>query len=815
MKKLLSILLSFTLFFQFTSFPVFANGIHNEETSETADVLTENDQTDSTLESEDNDDSSLETSNGESSDDVELTQEATAEQNAHVEHLPDSETAENLEENVDKLDTDVATPENSTKESTINNDETTPAAPQVMTFSAVTQVSYSGIALKEPTYVYKQTNRNNGYWKSYEKGSILKYRSFSDNWYEATVYVNGQKKTGYIHKDDVENVNTTNQQNLRGIALQSPTKVFKRASTSADVWKSYEKGSILKYRTFSKNWYEATVIVNGKKRTGYIHKNHVQTVDTSNQKHYRGVALQNPTKVYQRVSTGSPVLKSYSKGSILKYRSFTSNWYEATVYVNGKRKTGYIHKNDVENAVETQQQLSGIGLNNPTAVYQRASTNSKALKTYSAGHVLKYRTFSSNWYEATVYINKKKHTGYIHKSHVESVVENYGKTVRALAAKDPTNAYATPSKNAKVLKTYKKFNLLKLKTLTKNWYEATVIINGKRQRAFFHVNDVTTENKVTTNYGISFDEYVDAVLKWGTPKWDGAGKFPAVREEVEYYAHPNSFPVGTPEYFQFLVLSQPAGLDPTELNKTILKGKGVLSDQGAAFVEAAKKHSINEIYLIQHALHETGNGTSTLAKGIPVDKNGNVIRDSEGNIDYDEYHPDYYKTVYNVFGYAAYDNDPINGGAKYAFDNGWFTIKEAIIGGAATIDNNWIKKGKDTLYKMKWSPTTPGTGQYATHVKWATSQAINIYNYYKNLNTYSLIFDIPQYKDLPPMQFGKVVTEKDPLTVRTGPSTSHGVVGSIPKGRIMKIHEKKDGWYRVTYDKYSGWVSGDFVSLLN
>ena len=47
----------------------------------------------------------------------------------------------------------------------------------------------------------------------------------------------------------------------------------------------------------------------------------------------------------------------------------------------------------------------------------------------------------------------------------------------------------------------------------------------------------------------------------------------------------------------------------------MLEGKGVLEGQGASFSQAAKKYGINEIYLISHALIETGNGTSDLAKG--------------------------------------------------------------------------------------------------------------------------------------------------------------------------------------------------------
>ncbi|MDY0409440.1 hypothetical protein [Paracerasibacillus soli] len=59
---------------------------------------------------------------------------------------------------------------------------------------------------------------------------------------------------------------------MRGIGLNSSTHVYKSTSTSSGVLKSYKKGTILKFKTFSNAWYEATVFVNGKQHTGYIAK---------------------------------------------------------------------------------------------------------------------------------------------------------------------------------------------------------------------------------------------------------------------------------------------------------------------------------------------------------------------------------------------------------------------------------------------------------------------------------------------------------------------------------------------------------------
>ena len=62
--------------------------------------------------------------------------------------------------------------------------------------------------------------------------------------------------------------------------------------------------------------------------------------------------------------------------------------------------------------------------------------------------------------------------------------------------------------------------------------------------------------------------------------------------------------------YQFLRLDKAQNINATDLNK-LLVGKGILEGQGAAFSQAAKENNINEVYLISHALLETGNGTST------------------------------------------------------------------------------------------------------------------------------------------------------------------------------------------------------------
>jgi mannosyl-glycoprotein endo-beta-N-acetylglucosaminidase len=199
----------------------------------------------------------------------------------------------------------------------------------------------------------------------------------------------------------------------------------------------------------------------------------------------------------------------------------------------------------------------------------------------------------------------------------------------------------------------------------------------------------------------------------------------AKASDVDYYLDPSNFSMDDKSYFQFLKLSESANLSANEVNEKILKGKGILAGKGQAFIDAAKKHNINELYLISHALLETGNGSSTLATGVKV--NG--------------------KTVYNMYGYGAYDSCPLECGSQTAYDQGWFTPEAAIIGGAKLISSGYIYNDtfqQDTLYKMRWNPVATWH-QYATDIGWAYKQVNSIYNLYQLLDNYTIYYDVPKY----------------------------------------------------------------------
>ena len=207
---------------------------------------------------------------------------------------------------------------------------------------------------------------------------------------------------------------------LKGIALKSPTHVFSSQDLNSNKLKSYVEGKILSYRSTSGDWYGATVYVNGRAMSGFIHKSHVATI-TDRPSPLRGAAKKHPTRVYSSASLSASSLKTYSVGTVLKYETFAGDWYKAKVYVSGKARAGYIHRSHVTNAANPQTRIQGAAAKSRIHVYSRASRDSSSLKSYSFGHKLIYYSFIPDWYEATVYVNGKPRKGYIHASDVVSL----------------------------------------------------------------------------------------------------------------------------------------------------------------------------------------------------------------------------------------------------------------------------------------------------------------------------------------------------------------------------------------------------------
>lgn len=186
----------------------------------------------------------------------------------------------------------------------------------------------------------------------------------------------------------------------------------------------------------------------------------------------------------------------------------------------------------------------------------------------------------------------------------------------------------------------------------------------------------------------------------------------ANRNEILAYLDPSNFAYGSYGYLQFADLSQgySGRVSAQQIDNFIQSmcsqygySNSTLLGMGSTIVDAARTYNVNEVYLLAHAILESGWGTSALAQGS--------VKGYEG--------------YYNFFGIGAYDKDPNNGGAYLAKSRGWDTPEKGIRGAAEWISSNYINSGtyhQNTLYKMRWN-TSVTWHQYATDLKWANSIA--------------------------------------------------------------------------------------------
>ena len=151
---------------------------------------------------------------------------------------------------------------------------------------------------------------------------------------------------------------------------------------------------------------------------------------------HQGMTIANPTNVYAEPTTSSNIVKSYKPGIILELEEYNTEFLK----VNLDHLSGFVKKSDIELDVQ-QENLQGFAGKHPVNVYDSPDRNSKVLKSYSYGRILKYRTFTAEWYVATVYINGNPETGYIHKDDVGETVTNH----RGVSLKNKTHVYSNPN----------------------------------------------------------------------------------------------------------------------------------------------------------------------------------------------------------------------------------------------------------------------------------------------------------------------------------------------------------------------------------
>ncbi|HDJ7333877.1 TPA: glucosaminidase domain-containing protein [Staphylococcus aureus] len=275
----------------------------------------------------------------------------------------------------------------------------------------------------------------------------------------------------------------------------------------------------------------------------------------------------------------------------------------------------------------------------------------------------------------------------------------------------------------KMLETYIKRDILTRENIKEVTTKTTIRISDKTSVDSASTRGPTASDEkpsiVTETSPFTFQQALDRQMSRGNPQkshtWGWAN---ATRAQTSSAMNVKRIWESNTQCYQMLNLGKYQGVSVSALNK-ILKRKGTLDGQGKAFAEACKKNNINEIYLIAHAFLESGYGTSNFASG----RYG----------------------AYNYFGIGAYDNNP-NYAMTFAKNKGWTSPAKAIMGGASFVRKDYINKGQNTLYRIRWNPKNPATHQYATAIEWCQHQASTIAKLYKQIGLKGIYFTRDKYK---------------------------------------------------------------------
>lgn len=202
-----------------------------------------------------------------------------------------------------------------------------------------------------------------------------------------------------------------------------------------------------------------------------------------------------------------------------------------------------------------------------------------------------------------------------------------------------------------------------------------------------------------------------------------------------------------------------------------------------------------------------------------------------------------YYNFYNIGAYASANGGAVAKGLAYAKSKGWSNPILSIYGGAEYIYNQYIGKGQNTSYYMRFNVSPEAqyslySHQYMSATYAVAAEATKTYNAYNKVGAVNnaFLFYIPVFDNMPdktakvsltPTTKGKTTASK---TLYTGPSTSTAAKVTVPQGAAVTVLggtvTTSDNynarlaypyWYQVQVTvsgtSYTGYLQEQFVSL--
>ena len=614
---------------------------------------------------------------------------------------------------------------------------------------------------------------------------------------------------GYVAKEYVKDVTESNNSNQgtqtpekpstpettkkTGIVnVSSSLNVRSEASTSSKVIGSLSGNSKITIVGEEGAFYK----IEYKGSHGYVAKEYVKDVTESNNSNQGTQTPEKPStpettkktgivnvssslNVRSEASTSSKVIGSLSgnskitivgeEGAFYKIEYKGSHGYVAKEYVKDVTESNNSNQGtqtpEKPSTPETTKKTGIVNVSSSLNVREGASTSSKVIGSLSGNSKVTIVGEEGAFYK----IEYKGSHGYVAKEYIKDIKDEI--VTEPEKPSNPENSKKTGVVTAsKGLNVRKEANTSSQIVGILNSGESVEIIgeeNGfykityKGQEAYAskkyidifdgnsNVNPgLDIENASKTNYGVSLNEYIKLQQRNNPSNYSYS--------EFEKYINPAK----ATNKLQFLRIDKFRSVNVSGLSSR-LSNKGVLTGQGQAFVNAARAFNIDPLYLVAQCLHETGNGTSKLAKGVTIteiaDENRPIYNGNGQLVGYHMIPLSKPVTVYNLFGIGAKDNSSVFPnralilGTTYAYNRGWTSIENAIKGAAEFVSLNYVhssRYGQNTLYKMRYNQNVSNIWhQYAT-TPWYASSIADIMSSYQDLyleNNFT--FDVPVFAE--------------------------------------------------------------------
>ena len=617
--------------------------------------------------------------------------------------------------------------------------------------------------------------------KKNDKVNILQS---SNGWYkiETSSGKQGWVSSSYISASNSNTNNSTNNNTQSNIAIVNTDGLNFRngAGTSYSIIKVLNKGEKVEVISESNGWSK----VKHDSRLGYVAS---QYIDKATTNYTIKEVNTDGLNVRTGPSTSYATIGKLNKGTRVEVISESAGWSK----INYNNKTAYVSSGYLKavststpdtKPEDTTQQYKEIKVVNTDGLNVRKgpSTSYESIGKIDKGTSVEVISESDGWskinyknttaYVATRYLDKKStNTEDTTQQYKEiKVVNTDGLNVR----KGPSTSYESIGKidkgtSVEVISESDGWSNINYKNTTA--YVATryldkissneqvpPVVGGESTEnvsgatIYYKALNYTLQNHVDAQYkkalegGNVISSSISRMSEELTTSMPQSRAFVTPsKADLEYYLNPKNFTNSDKGMMQFLRLdTYKGGITESELNSYLnslpkVNGKNtVFYNQGKAFINAAQKYDIDLVYLVSHAMWETGYGKSVLAQGQTITSYKGKPLDKP-------------VTVYNFFGIGAIDKSANVSGAEASYSNGWTSIEKTIEGSAKWISANYIKSSKynqNTIYKMKFNYDYIWH-QYATDVNWSNgisgimNNIISMYDTASNLE-----FEVPDYK---------------------------------------------------------------------